>query len=382
MNGPYDWSYTSTCFPCKQIMFESVDRYVSVWGGIFCDDSKLNAQNVVTEIHLQSRGLSGEVDMTYMPTYVTYVDISNNQLSGTLDLAAGFSQNLNITELHVEKNAFLGGNAELTLFSSKLTDIDLSSNQFEANIEQVMTAIGGLSSLTEANFSYNDFAGNASLDLLPNSCEIFDISHNNIEGLSIIGVSAMSQLSEFDASFNVITSSINLNSISDSMVTFNIGNNAITGTVSNMSNINLPSSLESLDISNNQFGGTIGSLNNFPSSLSYAFLGNNSFVGPVDFKGITSSLRRMSIDKEVYCARNNYYYYYNTTESSTCILPIGPDRKRDFCTGMTVWMFCLILCFYCIYLYLDLFLCWTHRWSGLFDELFMDWMWCPNYNAN
>jgi hypothetical protein len=159
-------------------------------------------------------------DPTDNTSHVTYVNITNNNLTGMIAPITA------LTHLQV---------------------FDVGSNQLTGNVP----AIAGLGNLT--NFYVY---GNALTGTLP-----------DLSGLPALIV--------FDADGNSLTGSIPSLSALGALITFNVGHNALSGPIPDLSGL---AKLAYLDVSKNQLSGTIPAL---PSTLGYFYAALNHLTGAV-----------------------------------------------------------------------------------------------------
>ncbi|CAD6258637.1 unnamed protein product [Miscanthus lutarioriparius] len=175
------------------------------------------------ELYLSSNQLTGHIPI--LPSNISFLNLSNNFLSGPLPSAVG-STNLNQLSLfsnrltgHISEsfckyqqlfvldlsNNFLEGEPPLCL-KTRMTSIDLSSNNL---IGEIPEEIVFLDDLVNLNLSRNHLSG-----VVPNkigemqSLESLDLSRNMLSGEIPASLSNLTFLSYLDLSYNNLTGRI------------------------------------------------------------------------------------------------------------------------------------------------------------------------------
>ncbi|XP_010523517.1 PREDICTED: leucine-rich repeat receptor protein kinase EMS1-like [Tarenaya hassleriana] len=187
---------------------------------------------------------------------VVVVDIllSNNQLSG--EIPASLSRLMNLTTLDLSGNALSGSIPEAIGNSRKLQGLNLGNNQLAGSIPQ---SFGLLDSLVKLNLTGNKLNGSvpASIGKLKELTHL-DLSHNELTGELPLALSEM----------------LNLLGIY-------IQQNSFSGRIDDLFSGSFAWKVESMNFSNNLFGGSLpASLGNL-SYLIFLDLHGNKFTGEV-----------------------------------------------------------------------------------------------------
>ncbi|EOA29864.1 hypothetical protein CARUB_v10012961mg [Capsella rubella] len=193
--------------------------------------SSFSNLSMLSALHISDNELTGCLSFVRNLPKLTYLRVSRNHFSGTLN------SNSSLFELHHLTYLDLGFN-NFTAFSlpyefgnlNKLEVLDVSSNSF---FGQVPPTISNLTQLTELYLPINDFTG--SLPLVQNLTKLsnLDLRDNHFSGTIPSSLFTMPLLSYIDLSRNKLNGSIEV------------------------PNSSLPLRLESLYLGENQFEGNI-----------------------------------------------------------------------------------------------------------------------------
>ncbi|KAK9162015.1 hypothetical protein Syun_002917 [Stephania yunnanensis] len=280
------------------------------------------SRKTIKLIHLSSNKFSGPIPSSYanngLPN-LTYLHLSNNQLNGTIPPSLFTLPSLEVMIL--SKNKFIGildDEAFPNSISSPLTLLDLSYNLLQGNIPKF---ISKFTSLERLDLRSNNFHGAVDLRMFA-SLKNLSVIHLSDNIMLLIDTSDLAitipSLSEFAASscnlyavpeflrYQPVLQILDLsnNQIQGKMPDWlwtnlesvDLSNNSLVGFEDPFSN-HSSSSLETLDLSSNNFEGSLpifpssletldlssnhfeGSLPNFPSSMRYLHLSSNHFEG-------------------------------------------------------------------------------------------------------
>ncbi|KAF7006259.1 hypothetical protein CFC21_021313 [Triticum aestivum] len=224
-------------------------------------------------------------------SFLSYVDLANNTLTGNIPLSLASSSSL--STLILSRNR-LSGEIPSTLFgnSSKLTVVDLQMNFFTGPIPHFhkVTTLKFLC-LTD-NFlsgsippSIGNFSSLASISLV----------RNRLSGLIPETLSHITKLLELDLSFNSLSGSVPLSFYNmTSLEFFNVGSNALVGQMPSHIGFSLPN-LQFLIMGSNRLEGLIpASLSNM-LNLQTLDLSNNLLHGSVPYLGSLANLHLLDL---------------------------------------------------------------------------------------
>ncbi|XP_073003739.1 probable LRR receptor-like serine/threonine-protein kinase At2g24230 [Typha latifolia] len=270
---------------------------VCCWGGVSCD---AQMEKVVTLV-ASGLGLSGPIPESTIGklTKLRSLDLSNNSitaLSSDFWELGGSLKNLNLSLNHI--NGSLSNN--IGNFG-QLESLDLSGNKL---FDEIPMALGSIASLRILNLSGNKFEGNILSSILGcNSLVSIDFSSNMLNGTipEDLGTSLKS-LKALNLAGNRISGSLPDLSGLEYLAYLNLSGNMLQGSVLRV----FREPLQIIDLSNNQFHGTISQVNLTSSyyngsSLVYLDLSMNKFVGE-----FFSDLWRVPSLKHINLAFNNF----------------------------------------------------------------------------
>lgn len=176
------------------------------------------------------------------------ISLGNNRFTGTLPSSIAKLSSAYI--LDFSNNLLVGTVPSAITILKYLQILDISSNNLTGTIPR---DISSMTSLYALNVSYNRFHGNLSSFYKAKSLKSLDISHNRMTN-SISSVTALTRLSTLSVSNNFFTGSVPL-----SIYQFN--------------------GLFNLDLSMNQFNGSLPSNFKINYQLNYLNISGNSFTG-------------------------------------------------------------------------------------------------------
>ncbi|KAK7861032.1 receptor-like protein cf-9 like protein [Quercus suber] len=207
----------------------------------------------LTEINLSFNDLGGGINSTRWEELINLVnlDLGYNSIEGSIPMSL-FSHP-SIQKLQLSNNKFSGGLQEFNVSSYPLDHLDLSSNNLEGPLPASVFKLQGLNFLS---FSFNNFSGSFQLD----------------------GIQKLRNLSEIDLSYNKL--SINYNGTASPLLfpyftTFKLASCNLGKFPDFLRN---QSTLNNLDLSQNQIHGEIPNWIWQLNSLMYLNLSHNHFL--------------------------------------------------------------------------------------------------------
>ena len=202
---------------------------VCKWSCVTCDDDQR-----VIEIDIHSSGVSGSLELSYVPPKLEYLYIRSfhqSELTGVVDLAR-LPGGIQVIDLR--SNA-LTGEIELTQLPESMEDLRLNSNQLTGEID---------------------------LTQLPDMMDFLSLSNNQFSGV------------------------IDLTRLPDGMSKLFLGNNKLTGEIDLT---HLPDGMKELYLQNNQFSGEVD-FTYFPDKMTQLSLENNQLSGSFVIKTLTNGM--------------------------------------------------------------------------------------------
>ncbi|GAB2280846.1 LRR receptor-like serine/threonine-protein kinase ghr1 [Dionaea muscipula] len=229
-------------------------------------------------LNLSSNQLTGSLmirEEAEMFVNLTVLDLSYNQLTGELP-EFNFVYGLEVLRLSNNKFSGFVPNALLKGDALVLADLDLSGNNLTGPISMITST-----TLRAVNLSSNGLSGE--LPLLTGECAMLDLSNNQFEG-NLMRMAKWANIEFLDLSQNRLTGPIpNVTSLFLRLNYLNVSHNSLTGNLPSFSS-QFPK-LSLLDLSFNQLDGPIGTdLFTLPTLLELHLEGN-SFSGNI---GLTS----------------------------------------------------------------------------------------------
>jgi len=263
--------------------------------------------STIQVLRIDNNEFIGTVDLTSLGASVTQLDISNNAFTNSVNFALLPST---VEILYLQDNELSGTDTAFTSLPSSLIDFDISDNLFNASIDTVLNSIKKLSSIRNVILSYNEFHSTANLSYIPTSLQEFDMSSNNIVGISSWG--ALSQknsmtLATLSVCDNLISQSWDPTDIPNSVSTLDICDNDFSGTLNFTS---LPTSIAYFNASSNErLTGTV-SFYNLPSDMASIDILNTGVEKPVIFTGMPDSSPILWMERTVSCDASTYCQSY------------------------------------------------------------------------
>ncbi|XXG74662.1 hypothetical protein AAC387_Pa07g3325 [Persea americana] len=257
------------------VVLDNLSLVADVDLGVFANLTKL------VKLSMANNSITGKFPGTIGDfKSIEYLDISNNHFSSTLPPEIGKVDSLK--NLSLAGNNFSGSIPDSVGGLSSIQSLDLSRNSFTGSLPSSITDLNNLVSL---NLSYNGF-----MKKIPTgfeqilNLEVLDLHQNQFDGTIEEKFLLLSNASHVDFSSNLLSSSGSqkrkfLFGISDSIKYLNLSNNQFTGSL--ISGGGLPAafgSLKVLDLSYNQLSGELPGFE-FVYDLEVLRLGNNMFSG-------------------------------------------------------------------------------------------------------
>ncbi|CAJ2634015.1 unnamed protein product [Trifolium pratense] len=223
------------------------------------------------------------------------LNMGSNQLQGVVPSDIGKCETLR--RLFVGDNNFTGS---LPKFESNLNlkYIDISKNNMGGSIP---SSLGNCTNLTYINLSWNKFAGLVPSELgnLVNLV-ILDLSHNNLQGSLPLELSNCTKMDRFDVGFNFLNGSLpsSLRSWTN-ITTLVLSENHFTGGIPAF--LAALGNLRELQLGGNLFGGTIPSWIGTLDNLFYGLnLSANGLIGDIPFE-----IRKLELLQSLDISLNN-----------------------------------------------------------------------------
>jgi len=212
---------------------------VCSWDGVVCNSST----GRVVQFNANSRGCSGLVRLSLLPSEMQYVALDYNEFSGKVDLTRLPSA---LQNLGLSNNGF-SGTLDLTQLPSAMQFLGLDFNDLSGTVD-----LTRLPSALQSLWLYNNgFSGTVDLTQLPSAMQILELYNNSFSG------------------------TVDLTELPSAIQYLYLHQNQFSGT---LDLTQLPSQLLGLELYNNQFSGTLN-LTQLPSGMGQLGLSGNSFCG-------------------------------------------------------------------------------------------------------
>ncbi|KAF6149710.1 hypothetical protein GIB67_017443 [Kingdonia uniflora] len=251
---------------------------------------------------------------------LSFLDLSNNLLFGTLPCFSSLGDSLNVlnlsnnsivggiptcisslralAELNLSRNQLKYGVSPIMRFSDKLVVLDLSHNGLSGMFPRSVSEMLGLVLL---DLSYNLFVGGIPVEITElKGLQGLFLSNNMLTGEIPVRIGNLTYLQVIDLSGNGLSGSIPLNIVGCfQLLELKLNNNNLSGAI--QPEFDALDSLKVLDISNNMFSGEIPLTLAGCKSLEVVDLSFNNLSGEVNESILKwSNLRFLSL------ARNNF----------------------------------------------------------------------------
>ncbi|KAL5797172.1 hypothetical protein ACOSQ2_001992 [Xanthoceras sorbifolium] len=298
----------------------------------------LRYQNELEYVAVCNAKISGTVPDWFwkLDLILSYLDLSNNQLTGTVPTTIKFSDQAivflnynrftgplpvlssNVSSFHLDNNLFSGPIPEdIGEQMPMLTDVDLSFNSLNGTIPLSM---GKLNSLLTLVLSNNHFTGKIP-DFWNNIPDVYviDMSNNSLSGKIPSSLGSLSSSLKFlTLSYNHLSGKIpstlkNCTNIN----TLNLGDNKLSGKIPTWIGERIPSLLI-LSLRSNLFYGKIPSKLCRLSSLHLLDLAHNNLSGSIpscvgNLSGMASDLESQRYEGQLLVATKGREYMYDST---------------------------------------------------------------------
>ncbi|CAK9879181.1 unnamed protein product [Sphagnum jensenii] len=285
-NETYDLQGTLPGWHAVTIQNDVDPCYDGTWFGVLCDVSTCPTYKVIG-LELIGLDLQGQLSQAIGNlTNLQFLTISDNpRLSGNLPNEISNLNNLLKVDLHGNNFTECIPNFQMEF----LQHLDLSGNALSGQIADIFNSIFGgqnrkTSSLQILDLSSNQLSGiMPKMPLATSHLTQLNISHNQLDGTldAFLGsLTNITRITNLDISYNNFSGNI-----SSSFHNLNVGflvllmnNNNFNGDF-----LDVPSTLQVLDISKNKFDGSFPTFNtsNCSLSLKYLSMAGNMFAGPV-----------------------------------------------------------------------------------------------------
>ena len=245
------------------------------WEGITCSPNRM-----VTNVLLPSRGLEGRISASLgILTELQYLNLSHNSLSGGLPLELVSSSG--ITILDVSFNQLNGTLHELpsSTPARPLQVLNISSNLFAGQFPS--TTWKAMENMLTVNASHNSFTGQIPTHFCNTSPSfaMLDLCFNKFSGSIPRGLGDCSMLKELRAGNNNISGTLPDELFNaTSLVYLSFPNNGLHGVLDSARIVNLRN-LATLDLGGNQFSGKIPDYIGQFKRLEEFHLNNNNMSG-------------------------------------------------------------------------------------------------------
>ncbi|KAH8955717.1 hypothetical protein BDL97_07G002000 [Sphagnum fallax] len=203
--------------------------------------NEISNLNNLLKVDLHGNNFTGRIP-NFQMEFLQHLDLSGNALSGQIaDIFNSIfgGQNIKKLSLHIldlSSNQLSGVMPKMPLPTSHLTQLNISHNQLHGTLDAFLGSLTNITGITSLDVSYNNFSGNVSSSF-----------HNLNVGFLVL----LMNNNNFNGDF-----------------------------------LDVPSTLQILDISMNQFDGSFPTFNtsNCSLSLKYLSMAGNMFAGPLPYE--------------------------------------------------------------------------------------------------
>ncbi|CAK9871532.1 unnamed protein product [Sphagnum jensenii] len=254
-------------------------------GGYF-NISNQFSQGGLTTLDLSYNNISGDISTLILCVHDNDTTHNGTTYNDTIDNDTTYGPFCLLETLFINNNHFSGKLPDFSTSLGPITNLDVSNNQFNGIIPPSIWNIS--TNLTNLNLSGNNFSGNLPHVTNPqNVLETLYMSKNQLNG-ELLNLSSFPQLKTLDLSDNQFNGSISPSiwSIIPKLNVLNLSNNKLHGKLPTMKDLQYcPNSLKSLNLGGNKLTGLFPSnLFNCSFMLQEVNFDNNNFNGVLDLQ--------------------------------------------------------------------------------------------------
>ena len=131
------------------------------------------------KLDLHSNHFSGEIDLCHLPAEIEVLDLSENKLSGSLNLER---LPLSIRELRLNYNRF-SGTMCLRKLPRGFVDLSVGGNELSGSVDLTALPV----TMNSLRLYKNNFEGKTDFSQLPEILNFLDVSYTNLSGEIVVG---------------------------------------------------------------------------------------------------------------------------------------------------------------------------------------------------